>query len=276
MILVTGHLGFIGSHLTKDFGKKEIEYIGYDIGMCESQDIRDKFELEKAFAENNIDCVIHLAARAGVRMGEKYPEEFLSTNVLGTENILRMCEKYKVNKAILFSSSAIYGRNNEPISFYGMTKKMMEMLPIRYKIPSVFIVRPFTVYGENGRKDQVIFKWINQIKEGKPITFYGSGDVLRWYTYVGDLVNGIEGMIESEKTGIRFIDLAGSRAIELKELLEIFKFILGDIKIDKLPLPDVDNVNNNPSGIGLEEIGYNPKQNFEEKVREIIKKEFKI
>jgi len=273
MILITGHLGFIGSHLAEYLKENKIEAIGYDINSFQSSDIRDRFKLEKVFAENNIDCVIHLAARAGVRMGEEYPEEFLSTNVLGSKNVLDMCEKYKVNKVILFSSSSVYGYNNIPVSFYGMTKKMMEDLSNLYDIPSIFIVRPFTVYGENGRKDQVIFKWINQIKAGKPITFYGDGSISRWYTYVGDLINGVKLMIDSKKTGKTNVDLAGDRRIKLDYLLDIFIFVLNDIKVNKLPLPDVDDVYNVPMG---NDIGYEPKQNFEEKVKEIIKKELNL
>lgn len=264
-------MGFIGSAVVANLG--DYNFIGYDIAR--GQDIRELFKLEQLFAQENFDCVIHLAARAGVRMGEKYPEEYISTNILGTENVLRMAEKYKVQKVIMFSSSSVYGKGDGTVSIYGITKKAAEMLPVRFKIPCVWIVRPFTVYGEKGRADQVIFKWINQIKAGKKITYFGgSKESFRYYTYVGDVVIAIARMIYRSNIGIMTVDLAGERMVKLKELLDIFKSQFGEsLGVANLPLPAVDDVEIKPNDSAFKLLGWKPEQDFEEKIREIIKSE---
>ena len=275
-ILLTGDLGFIGTRIGKRL-KAELSktiIIGYDIER-KGDDIRDLFDLERMFAYYNFDCVLHLAARAGVRMGEQFPEEYITTNILGTENVLRLAEKYKVQKVIMFSSSSIYGKGDGPISMYGITKKASEMLTIRFKIPSVWIVRPFTVYGEHGRIDQVIFKWINQIKAEKPISYFGGKESSRYYTYVGDVARAVEMMIVSAKLGIMTVDLAGERMVKLKELLDIFLIQLGSsLPTENFPLPDVDDVKIKPNDSAFQLLSWKPEQNFHEKVKEIIISEF--
>lgn len=270
MILVTGHKGFIGSNLVETLRQLNIPFVGYD--EVDGNDIRDEFKLDKFFEEYQVDTVIHLAARAGVRRGESHREEYLSTNVLGTDNILKLSEKHKVNKVILFSSSSVYGKGNGPISLYGMTKAMVEMLPNRYKIPSVITVRPFTVYGENGRKDQVIIKWINQIKDGKEISFYGDGTTNRGYTYVGDLVRGLLLILRDKKVTRATLDLGGSEAVCLKDLLEIFKEEVPNIQVNYLPLPDSDILESKADLTKAYELfGWEPHTDFKTKVKQIIR-----
>jgi len=225
--------------------------------------------------------VVHLAALAGVRRGEEYRDEYLSTNVMGTDNILKMCEKYQVNRAILFSSSSIYGEGDgKPNSFYGMTKAMGELLPYRYDIKKVFIVRPFTVYGENGRGDQVIYKWINQIKNKRPITFYGEGTSERSYTYVGDLVDGVLLLLKEnagERLSIETYDFGGKESITLRQLFNIFVEELDSFDVEYASKPKAD-VMKNVADISKAKrvLGYDPKANFNEKVKSIIKKEFNL
>ena len=279
MLLITGHKGFIGSHLTKSLNEKNIPWVGYD--LREGNDIRDLNKLDWFFEEHQIMEVVHLAALAGVRRGEEYRNEYLSTNVMGTDNILKMCEKYQVSRAILFSSSSIYGEGDgKPNSFYGMTKAMGELLPYRYDIKKVFIVRPFTVYGENGRGDQVIYKWINQIKNKKPITFYGEGTSERSYTYVGDLVDGVLLLLKEnagERLSIETYDFGGKESITLRQLFNIFVEELDSFDVEYASKPKAD-VMKNVADISKAKrvLGYDPKANFNEKVRSIIKKEFNL
>ena len=93
-ILITGHRGFIGKRMVSELNEQGYFTFGYD--LQDGDDIRDEFKMQKKFEDGNFDVVIHLAARAGVRRGEEYREEFLTTNVLGTDNVLRMADRYKV------------------------------------------------------------------------------------------------------------------------------------------------------------------------------------
>ena len=209
-ILITGHLGFIGTHLWTALKKHHL--IGYDIKG--GDDILDKRKLEYVFETENIDCVIHLAALTGARRGELYPEDYFRVNVLGTKNVVDLCVKYNV-KLIHFSSSSV----KQPNTIYGMSKLCGEQIAGR---TGATIVRPFTVIGEYGRKDQVIYKWINSIKKNKGIAVHGL-DTARNFTYVGDVVNAVKDLIGID-TLLPFmpVELCNPTSITLEELIKIF------------------------------------------------------
>jgi UDP-glucuronate 4-epimerase len=272
MILVTGHKGFIGSRLTKELDARGYKWAGYD--LKEGNDIRDAHTLDAFFEFTQPSKVIHLAALAGVRRGEDYREDYLSTNVMGTDNVLKMADKYGVETFVLFSSSSVYGENGMPNSFYGITKSMSELLPFRYDIPHVNIVVPYTVYGEDGRKDQVIYKWLNQIKNDKPITFYGDGGSSRTYTYVGDLVEGVIKAMKFKGEKIERFDFGGKEDIKLNTILEIFQSKKPDLKIDRQPAPKAD-VYSNVADISYakEKLGYDPQTPFKGKLEQILNQE---
>jgi UDP-glucuronate 4-epimerase len=223
-ILLTGSEGFIGSHF-----QKKIKCIRYD--LINGDDIRDKFKLDNLFNKEKFDLVVNLAARAGVPMGEEYYEEYISTNLIGLKTLIEVCKKHKV-KLIHFSSSSAL----TPISVYGITKlageKLVEASGVNY-----VIIRPFTVIGENGRKEMVLYKWLGQYQRGEKISFYGDGTTFRGYTYVGDL---IDGTIKSFKLNNKTLNLGGSQKITLEELWNIFKELYPDAKREILPLPDYD------------------------------------
>ncbi|MCK5021976.1 MAG: NAD-dependent epimerase/dehydratase family protein [Candidatus Pacebacteria bacterium] len=281
MILVTGHKGFIGQRLFKDlqdkFGEENI--IGYD--LVDGDDLRDYFRLDKLFRENPINTIIHLAARAGVRTSEKFPDEYITTNIIGTNNILRCAKEYEIDKVIIFSSSSVYGSQTppnaeteelSPESLYAVTKVSTEYLAKASPIKTI-IVRPFTCYGENGRNDQVIDKWLWQINSGRPITFFGEGNTKRGYTYVGDLVDGVIKLIDyNQKDNHEVFNLGGQTITTLSELLDIFKKTIPfEFKVNKIDLPNGD-VKENWADISKakEKLGFNPDTNFKEKVKELI------
>jgi len=133
-ILITGHLGFIGSYLCKEL-KKRHKLVGYDLRS--GDDIRDRRKLEFIFETENIDCVVHLAALTGARRGELYPDEYFQVNVLGTKNVVDLCEKYNVNRLIHFSSSSV--QNGAPDTIYGMSKYIGERIALRAQIPKCII-----------------------------------------------------------------------------------------------------------------------------------------
>ena len=278
-ILLTGSEGFIGSRLFNEFAEKDIVVCGYD--LVNGDDIRDKRKLEFVFETNSFDVVIHCAALAGVRRGELYPEEYISTNVIGTKNVIDLCEKYGITHCINFSSSSVYGSDKKtglkenakknPKSIYGMTKLMAEQIVERSSIKTTTI-RPFTVYGENGRGDQVIKKWINQIKAGQPITFFGDGHTGRGYTYLGDLVDGVMKVIEHSKGGT--YNLGGSQFVTLDGLLIIFNEVYGQLRANILDIPKGDNqFNFADTSKALKDLGWKPTTDFRDKLIKILKDE---
>jgi UDP-glucuronate 4-epimerase len=272
MILITGHRGFIGSRITKDLTDLGIKWVGFD--LVDGNDIRNPMQLDQVFEKYQVDTVLHLGALAGVRRGEDYPQDYFDTNVIGTENVLRMAKKYKVKQVILFSSSSIYGEDG-PASMYGISKLAMEQTAKRYKddIERIYIVRPFTVYGENGRRDQVIYKWINHIKEDKKIPFYGDGKSFRPYTYVGDVSDAIVKMFSCKTKGVVVFEIGGKEPVRLSFLLKIFKDRLGLI-VDYLPMPKMDSMGRLPDMENAKTLlGWFPKQDFKTKVLEIIDNE---
>ncbi len=271
-ILITGDHGFIGSHLRSELSRAH-KVEGCDIKT--GQDIRDRMKLDMLFETSHFDCVIHLAALTGVRRGELYPEEYISTNVLGTKNLLDFSEKYGIKHFIHFSSSSIYREQGsdplpetaplEPDSIYGMTKLVAEKLVQRSNLKWT-IVRPFTVYSDIGRPDQVPEKWIRQAIAGAPISFYGDGTTGRGYTYLPDLIKGVESILSTQATGI--FNLGGSQYITLAALWDI----CGRPKRAVSPLPAGDR-----HGIYADitkastELNWKPETDFKEKVSEIWK-----
>ena len=287
-VLVTGGSGFIGQRIISALDGRHYDWINYDLE--DSDDIRDEFKLNSVFERNQPEIVIHLAARAGVRNGNDYPNEYLSTNVIGTNNIIRMCQKHNVKKLIFYSSSSVLGGNKENSSLKGLTEddeydchslyaqtKMFGEQLVKQSGLNYIIIRPFTVYGENGRGDMVIYKWINEIKSGKDISFYGDGETSRGYTYVQDLANATLDLMKLDKSNL-IVNLGGSEVIKLKELLEIFTKACDNkkikFKIKKLPMPKQD-VKNSVANTELAKslIGFEPKNNFYNIVDKILKNE---
>lgn len=231
MILVTGHRGFIGQHLTKTMDRLDFKWIGFD--LANGQDTRRKLDIETVFDSYPIDTVIHLAALSGARRGNAYPQEYFDTNVIGTENVARTCEKFGVKKLIVFSSASAKSCQNT----YGITKKTMELMLERIKLDQLFIVRPFNVYGEKGRPDQVIYKWKARIEAGLPIEFHGN--MRRNYTYVGDIVNGVIGLLKSNETGTT-LDFGNSTKYDLSSLLELFREKYPNMVVVEKKLSDIE------------------------------------
>ena len=284
-ILITGQEGFIGEHLL-DALQDDYDIMGYDLELGE--DIRDRFKLDKLFNEFLPDVVIHMAARAGVRTGEEYPDEFISTNIIGTQNVVDMCKKYKLKQLIFFSSSSVLGGNSDnnplkedgeynPKSLYAITKVAGEMIVKNSNVPST-IIRPFTVYGENGRKDMVIYKWINEIESAKPISIYGDGKTKRGYTYVKDLCWGVKKCILNHDAFFKIIHLGGSEIIKLDDIIKIFfehcKKQDIQIYVNELDKPEADvDESWTDSELANKLFGFNPSKNFKNNLNKILKQE---
>lgn len=231
-ILITGSAGFIGYHLTmKLSSRKENVIFGidninsyYDKNLkyerintirqlpnvyFKKMDITDKDGLFHLFNQEKFDIVINLAAQAGVRYSIEDPQAYINSNINGFINILEACRKYPVKHLLYASSSSVYGGNTKapfstddnvdhPVSLYAATKKSNELMAHTYShlfdIPTTGL-RFFTVYGPYGRPDMAYFSFTKSIFENKPIKLYNQGEMLRDFTFIDDVVEGISRLI---------------------------------------------------------------------------------
>ena len=284
-ILVTGHLGFIGSHLVRELNSRGLKWVGYD--LKDGNDIRDIHALDEFFEKEQVTAVIHLAALAGVRRGETYPQEYISTNVLGTKNIVKMCEKHSIQHLVFYSSSSVYGNqkppvseecSKQPVSLYGITKLAGEHIVRSSRLPQKTVIIPFTVYGENGRRDEVVYKWLNQYLNGKQITVYGDGSSKRGYVYVRDLVKTTVDALVNHVGSWEYeeFNLGGSEIIYLKDILNIFKKLAKDASFEYLSMPECDVYENYANTSKAEAIlGFKPRPEFRRNVMSIVRDEIK-
>ncbi|MDR2596566.1 MAG: NAD-dependent epimerase [Treponema sp.] len=168
-------------------------------------DITDNEKLSSVFAEENFECVCNLAAQAGVRYSLENPHAYTESNITGFLNILEACRNFKIKHLVFASSSSVYGINKKtpfsvtdavdhPASLYAATKRANELMAYSYSrlfnIPSTGL-RFFTVYGPWGRPDMAYYKFANAIINNKPIEVYNHGDMLRDFTYIDDITEGI-------------------------------------------------------------------------------------
>lgn len=255
-ILLTGGQGFIGRHF-----QQYIDCQVYDLVFGE--DIRDKYKLDNLFNKERFDVVINLAARAGVPMGEEHYEEFFSTNCIGLKTLIEVCRKYNTKLVHFSSSSALAAK-----SVYGITKLAGERL-VETSGLDYLIIRPFTVIGEHGRKEMVIYKWKGQYERGEPISFYGDGTTFRGYTYVGDLIDGV---IKSLGISGETLNIGGDQKVTLNDLWTIFKEVYPDAKREILPLPDYDIIGEMADISRTTELtGWIPATDIKQKIKDLLK-----
>ena len=259
-ILLTGAAGFIGAKTAEVLLKHKVRVIGidnlndyYDVSIKKYRlkqltghpnfvfhkvDIENIKALQSLFEGNKFTAVINLAARAGVRYSMENPHVYMSTNAQGTLNLLEMCQKYKVQKFVLASTSSLYAGQkmpfnealpvNTPISAYAASKKAAEVMAYTYHYLygiDVSIVRYFTVYGPAGRPDMSVFRFIKWIDEGQPMEIFGDGTQSRDFTYVDDIADGtIKAM---KKVGFEIINLGGNHPYGLNEMIGLIEKYLG-------------------------------------------------
>src|SRR2546421_12501018 len=272
-VLVTGGAGFIGSHLVgrllgeggwrvsvvddfNDFYDPAVKrrnvapHLSREDFKLHEADIRDRDALGRIFKETHFDCVVHLAARAGVRPSLAEPVLYAETNVGGTLNLLELAREHQVGQFVFGSSSSVYGENEKvpfaeddpifkPISPYAGTKAAGELICHTYAhLHNMRIVclRFFTVYGARQRPDLAIHKFAKLISVGQPIPVFGDGTTRRDYTYIDDIIQGVRAAIDYDKTNYEVINLGESRTVDLKELISLLEQELGRrAEIDRQP-----------------------------------------
>ena len=275
--VITGAAGFIGSHLTERLLKDGWEVVGVDnlddfydpaikrrnlAGCAASEnftlveaDIRDKQAMERAITDDT-DIVIHLAARAGVRPSIEQPQLYADVNINGTVVLLEIARERGLKRFIFASSSSVYGNNEKvpfseadnvdfPISPYAATKKAGELICHTYHHLygiAMVCLRFFTVYGPRQRPDLAIHKFARLIEAGQPIPVYGDGTMMRDFTYIDDIIQGVIASI-GRCTGYDIYNLGESEPICVNDLIAELENALGKKAIrENLPLQpgDVD------------------------------------
>ena len=270
-VLVTGAAGFIGSHLCQRLLAAGNRIIGLDnfdafydpaikranIAQCiktggfelATGDIRDAEFVENILKNHDIDIIVHLAAKAGVRGSIEDPLSYADTNVNGTVVMLEAARKYTIDKFIFASSSNVYGNNEKvpfcetdnvdfPISPYAATKKAGELICHVYSHlynMNITCLRFFTVYGSRQRPDLAIHKFARLIETGQAIPLFGDGSMRRDHTYIDDIIDGVVAAMAACE-GFEIYNLGNSTPVRLDELAsEIEKAIGKKAIINRLP-----------------------------------------
>ena len=222
-ICITGGAGFIAFHLAKKLKSAGHQVSGFDnfnnyydpklkyarVAELEKNDIyidtgdlQDKDTLEQYFKSNDFDIVMRLAAYAGVRHSLVEPEKYITNNIVGTHNLIEACKKADIKKIVYASTSCVMAGNPLPwneseklgyqLNPYGYTKATNESQFMASDFTSAIGLRFFTVYGPWGRPDMALFDFTNNIVKGNSIKLFNHGDMIRDFTYVDDIVQGIE------------------------------------------------------------------------------------
>ncbi|HET7730538.1 MAG TPA: NAD-dependent epimerase [Usitatibacter sp.] len=236
-ILVTGAAGFIGFHLARRLLERGDTVVGldnldpyYEVSLKEArlerlgrfagfgfarEDLADAAAMERVFAAGRFDAVVNLAAQAGVRYSLENPRAYIGANVAGFMNVLEGARRHATGHLVYASTSSIYGLNtalpfdegqntDHPMSLYAATKKANEAMAHAYshlfRIPSTGL-RFFTVYGPWGRPDMALFKFTRGILAGTPIPVFNGGRMVRDFTYVEDIVEGIVRVVDRPPQG---------------------------------------------------------------------------
>jgi UDP-glucuronate 4-epimerase len=308
-LLITGGAGFIGSHLVDRLLATSVEHITvvddfndfyapsikrnnisehlkdprYSINEV---DIRDRAALEPIFKANNFDCVVHLAARAGVRPSLSEPQLYTETNINGTLNLLELARNNNIKQFVFGSSSSVYGINakvpfseddpiRQPISPYAATKGAGELLCHTYSHLyglRCVCLRFFTVYGPRQRPDLAIHKFAKLISQRKPIPVFGDGSTRRDYTYVDDIIDGVIAAIDYDQSNYEVINLGESRTVELNELIALLEKELDTHAIIDRQPPQPGDVPQTFADISKARalLGYQPKTQIEEGLHRFV------
>ena len=304
--LVTGAAGFIGARTSQMLIEQGHTVVGID-NMNDAYDPRMKdYRLKKLqamegftfhkhdiseksaidlFKNEQLDGVINLAARAGVRYSVENPWVFLESNVTGTLNMLEVCRQFGCKKFILASTSSIYGENpeyptpetassSEPMQPYAASKKGAEALAHSYHHLydiDVTIVRYFTVYGPAGRPDLAIFRFVKWIIEGEPIRINGDGKQSRGFTYVDDIARGTIAALKP--LGYEVINLGGHEVISINGLVELVEDLTGKKANVQYGPPNLADMFMNQANVtkAREILGWDPQVNLREGIGNLIK-----
>lgn len=313
--LITGGAGFIGFHLSKSLLGKGARVIGfdnlndyYDVSLKEDRlavlkkydgytfikgDLSENADVFRLFQEYHPQIVVNLGAQAGVRYSIDNPEAYMQSNMMGFFHVLEGCRYFPVEHLVYASSSSVYGGNekvpfstedrvDEPVSLYAATKKSNELMAHAYsRLYSISTtgLRFFTVYGPFGRPDMAYFKFTKKILSGEPIQVYNNGDMYRDFTYIDDIVEGVESILcnppAQNKKGAwyKIYNIGNNRPVKLMDYIKTLEKCLGrTAKKEFLPMQPGDVYRTYADISGLtEDFGFQPKTSVEEGLSEFVR-----
>ncbi|TDJ64694.1 MAG: NAD-dependent epimerase [Proteobacteria bacterium] len=317
-ILVTGAAGFIGAAVAQRLLERGDTVLGidnlsdyYDVSLKEARlarfseysnftfhklDLADREGVEKLFPKNEFDTVVHLAAQAGVRHSIDNPHAYIDANLVGFGNVLEGCRHADIKHLVFASSSSVYGANTKlpfsehdnvdhPVSLYAASKKANELMAHCYAhlygLPSTGL-RFFTVYGPWGRPDMALFKFTKGILEETPIPVFNQGNMIRDFTYIDDIVEGVIRVIDrpaqpepnwsgdspdpaTSYAPYRIYNIGNNRPVELMTYIQVLEDCLGKkAQIEFLPMQDGDVAATCADVDNLEaDVGFRPKTTVE-------------
>lgn len=314
-VLVTGSAGFIGFHVTRRLLSRGDSVVGldnmndyYPVALKRARlaelggetafrfvegSLEDKELMEKLFSDEKFDRIVHLAAQAGVRYSIDNPQAYIESNLVGFANVLECCRRYGTDHLVYASSSSVYGGNEKtpfseddkvdnPVSLYAATKKANELMASCYSklygIPATGL-RFFTVYGPWGRPDMAPMLFAKAILSGEPLKVFNNGDMLRDFTYIDDIVEGVTRVLEKAPLGSssgrphEIYNIGCSKPVRLMDFIAEMESALG-CKAEKimLPMQPGDVYQTYADTAKLErEMGYRPKVTVQEGIRNFIK-----
>ncbi|MDH3513968.1 MAG: NAD-dependent epimerase [Gammaproteobacteria bacterium] len=324
-ILITGAAGFIGSALALRLLERGDSVYGvdnmndyYDVRLKQARlertmdnprfkfqklDIIDRAGMDELFRSQKFDAVMHLAAQAGVRYSITHPQAYIDSNLVGFGNILEGCRHGGVKHLVFASSSSVYGANtrlpfsehdnvDHPVSLYAATKKANELMAHSYahlyRLPCTGL-RFFTVYGPWGRPDMALFKFTKGIMEDTAIPVFNHGKMIRDFTYIDDIVEGVIRAIDRTArpdpawTGdspdpatsyapYRIYNIGNNQPVELMRYIETLEKCLGKkARIDMLPMQDGDVPATSANVESLEkDVGFRPRTSVEQGVSRFV------
>jgi UDP-glucuronate 4-epimerase len=324
-MLVTGAAGFIGYSVSEALLKRGESIVGidnlndyYDVRLKEARlqrlrdnprfsfariDIASRHDIAGLFESTRFEAVVHLAAQAGVRYSMENPYAYVDANLVGFLNILEACRRARVRHLVYASSSSVYGSNvklpfseqdnvDHPISLYAATKKANELIAHSYAhlygLPCSGL-RFFTVYGPWGRPDMALFKFTKGILAGEPIPVFNRGDMVRDFTYVDDIVEGVIRVVDrpaapdesfdprtphpgKSRAPYRVYNIGNNRPVRLMRYIEVLEQTLGTkAKLELLDMQAGDVPSTVADVSALQEaVGFRPKMTVEEGIPRFV------
>jgi len=322
---VTGAAGFIGSFVAARFLERGDEVVGldnlndyYDVNLKMARlerlkpypqfrftrlELADREQIATLFEREQFDRVVHLGAQAGVRYSLQDPHSYISSNVVGTLNVLEGCRHHGVGHLVYASTSSVYGAStrmpfsvhepaSHPLSLYAASKRATELMAHNYsalfKLPTTGL-RFFTVYGPWGRPDMALFLFARAIIEGRPIEVFNHGHHTRDFTYVEDIAEGVMRVTDrvlapdpswdsanpdpaSSSAPYRLYNIGSNRPIKLLRYIEVLEDCLGrkaERIMKPLQLGDVPDTFANVDEL-IADVGYKPDTPIETGVRNFV------
>ncbi len=325
MILVTGAAGFIGYHVSRKLLQRGDEVVGfdnvndyYDPTLKEARlellrafrsfrfvraDVSDRSAVISIFEQQKPARVVHLAAQAGVRYSLTNPYAYIASNIDGFMNVLEACRHHGTEHLVYASSSSVYGGNTKqpfsehdnidhPVSLYAATKKANELMAHTYahlfSVPSTGL-RFFTVYGPWGRPDMALFKFTRGMLAGEPIPVFNNGNMVRDFTYIDDIVEGVVRVLDRPPQAdshwdvqhpdpatswapYRVFNIGNNGPVQLLDFIAALERHLGvKAKLEMMPMQPGDVPSTMADVSALEEaVGFRPKTTIDEGIARFV------